>query len=114
MERISVHTGACDRARTARLGDPRFLIPGMDRENVGVTYQVVDGERRLRVTHDLRGVIIAQPERGYGIVSVRRADDGAEIERYYALDMAIDHAAEILGVAPTAIEVPPEAADMGL
>lgn len=47
------------------------------------------------------------------MVVVRTPESGA-LERYYGLDMAIDHAAEILNVAPDGMPIPPGAADIGI
>ncbi len=49
---------------------------------------------------------------GYGMLVV--AVDGREVERYYGLEMALDHAAALLDVAPEELEVPEEARDMGM
>ena len=57
---------------------------------------------------------IAQNREGYAMLAVRTGPDGQELERYYGFDMALDHAAERLGVAPAALPVPEPAADMGM
>ena len=62
-----------------------------------------------------RSVAIAQNLDGYAMLMVRvGGPDGDEVERYYGLDMALDHAAELLGVAPSELPVPDAAADMGM
>jgi hypothetical protein len=48
------------------------------------------------------------------MLKVRPTADGDELERYYGFDMALDHAAELLGVPPSALPVPEPAADMGM
>jgi len=48
------------------------------------------------------------------MLKVRPSADGDELERYYGFDMALDHAAELLGVAPSRLPVPEDAEDMGM
>ena len=57
---------------------------------------------------------IAQNVDGYAMLMVRTAPDGDELERYYGFDMALDHAADLLGVDPRDLPVPDDAADMGM
>jgi len=83
--------------------------PGID-----VTYTEADGERRLTFDHEGRTAVLAQNADGYAMVAVRPTTGGAELERYYGFDMALDHAAELLGVDPTVLPVPDEATDMGM
>jgi len=82
----------------------------------GVTarYAEADGERRLAFERDGRTAVVAQNAEGYAMLKVRRAADGDELERYYGFDMALDHAAELLGVPPADLPVPEAAADMGM
>jgi hypothetical protein len=82
----------------------------------GVTarYSVADGERRLAFERDGRTAVVAQNLDGYAMLKVRPSPDGDELERYYGFDMALDHAAELLGVAPAALPVPEPARDMGM
>ena len=61
-----------------------------------------------------RTAAIAQNREGYAMLAVRTASDGAELERYYGFDMALDHVAELLEVAPAELPVPERAADMGM
>jgi hypothetical protein len=61
-----------------------------------------------------RTAAIAQNRDGYAMLMVRTAPDGDELERYYGFDVALDHAAELLGVDPVDLPVPDEAADMGM
>jgi hypothetical protein len=48
------------------------------------------------------------------MVTVRPAADGDELEKYYGFDMALDHAAERLGVRVGDLPVPEAARDMGM
>ena len=76
------------------------------------TYTETDGERRLTFRYDSRAAVVAQNVDGYAMLAVR--DEQGERERYYGFDMALDHAAELLGVEPDALAVPEAAADMGM
>ncbi|MDR9411382.1 MAG: hypothetical protein RI544_01190 [Haloquadratum sp.] len=78
------------------------------------TYTVTDDERQLRLRQAETEVVIAQNRDGYAMLAVRGGVDGRELERYYGFDMALDHAAELLGVSVGEIEVPAEASDMGM
>jgi len=82
----------------------------------GVTarYYETGEERVLSFERDGRTAAIAQNSDGYAMVMVRQAADGDELERYYGFDMALDHAAELLGVRPTDLPVPEQAHDMGM
>jgi len=70
-------------------------------------FDFVDGERS-------RTAVVAQNRAGYAMLTLRRTTDGDELERYYGFDMALDHAAELLGVNPHDLPVPEAAADMGM
>ncbi|WP_253738428.1 DUF7111 family protein [Halohasta salina] len=83
-------------------------------ETIEADYHETDGERRLRFARDGQTAVVAQNIDGYAMVAVRRNATGTELERYYGFDMALDHAAELLGVDPAALPVPDEAADMGM
>ena len=48
------------------------------------------------------------------MLKVRDGPDGDELERYYGFDMALDHAAELLGASPHDLPVPDTAEDMGM
>ena len=82
----------------------------------GITarYEETDEERLLTFTADGGTAAIAQNVDGYAMLKVRTAPDGDELERYYGFDMALDHAAELLGVGVTDLPVPEAAADMGM
>ena len=77
-------------------------------------YEERDGERIVEFESDGRTAAIAQNIEGYAMLKVRPTADGDELERYYGFDMALDHAAELLGVAPGSLPVPEDAADMGM
>ena len=47
-------------------------------------------------------------------LTFRRGAGGDELERYYGFDMALDHAAELLGIDPGDLPVPAAAEDMGM
>ncbi|MEF8842471.1 MAG: hypothetical protein V5A62_12735 [Haloarculaceae archaeon] len=92
----------------------------------GITarYRETDEERLLEFerTPDVAGgesgpvatAAVAQNREGYAMLKVRPTADGDELERYYGFDMALDHAAELLGVPVTDLPVPGTAADMGM
>jgi len=77
-------------------------------------YEVTGAERVLAFERDGRTAAVAQNREGYAMLKVRPTADGDELERYYGFDMALDHVAELLGVAPHDIPVPEGAADMGM
>ena len=82
----------------------------------GITagYSETETERVLDFEADGRTAAIAQNVEGYAMLKVRPSADGDELERYYGFDMALDHAAELLGVSPHDIPVPDAASDMGM
>ncbi len=82
----------------------------------GITarYEETDGERLLTFTLDGREAAVAQNVDGYAMLKVRPGPQGDELERYYGFDMALDHAAELLGVGVTDLPIPEAAADMGM
>ena len=82
----------------------------------GITarYRETDDERLLEFESDRSTAAIAQNVEGYAMLKVRPTTDGDELERYYGFDMALDHAAELLGVSPHDLPVPEEADDMGM
>ena len=87
-----------------------------DAETDGITarYLETDEERLLEFEADGRTAAVAQNVEGYAMLKVRAAAAGDELERYYGFDMALDHAAELLGVSPSDLPVPEDAADMGI
>jgi len=77
-------------------------------------YEETDDERVLSFERDGRTAAVAQNREGYAMLKVRPAADGDELERYYGFDMALDHAAELLGVGAHDLPVPDPADDMGI
>ena len=86
----------------------------MDATDVTADYRETDQERVLSFERDGRRAAVAQNLEGYAMLKVRTAPDGDELERYYGFDMALDHAAERLGVGVGDLPVPEAAADMGM
>ncbi len=84
------------------------------KDEVTARYTETETERVLAFEADGRTAAIAQNVEGYAMLKVRPAVDGDELERYYGFDMAQDHAAELLGVAPHDLPVPDAATDMGM
>ena len=82
-------------------------------DSIEATYRETEEERQLVVRADGREATVAQNIDGYAMLAVRDGD-GTEQERYYGFDMALDHAAELLGVSPGDIPVPESATDMGM
>lgn len=82
-------------------------------EEIPGRHEIAGNERQLVFRHGERSVAICQPTGGYGMLTVRTPDAG-DIERYYGLSMALDHAAELLGVAPATLVVPEAAEDLGI
>ena len=82
----------------------------------GITarYEETETERILTFDRDGRTAAVAQNIEGYAMLKVRPSADGDELERYYGFDMALDHAAELLGVSPHDLPVPEPAEDMGM
>ena len=85
-------------------------------ESNGVTtrYVETEDERLLTFERGDRTAAIAQNRSGYAMVAVRRTADGDELERYYALDVALDHVAELLDTSPHELPVPAAGADIGM
>jgi len=77
-------------------------------------YEETDGERLLTFSLDGREATVAQNIDGYAMLKVRPGPTGDELERYYGFDMALDHAAELLGVGVNDLPIPDAAADMGM
>jgi hypothetical protein len=82
--------------------------------DVTARYYTTDTERVLSFERGDRTAAVAQNVEGYAMLKVRTLPDGDELERYYGFDMALDHAAELLGVAVADLPVPEDAADMGM
>jgi len=82
----------------------------------GITarYEETDTERLLVFSADGRTAAVAQNTEGYAMLKVRPTAEGDELERYYGFDMALDHAAELLGVPRHDLPVPQAAEDMGM
>jgi hypothetical protein len=81
---------------------------------VTARYEETDGERILAFEHEGRTAAIAQNLEGYAMLKVRPTAEGDELERYYGFDMALDHAAELLGVSVHGLPIPDAAEDMGM
>jgi hypothetical protein len=77
-------------------------------------YSETETERLLTFERDGRTAAVAQNVEGYAMLKVRPAADGDELERYYGFDMALDHAAELLGVRKHDLPVPDGAEDIGM
>ena len=82
--------------------------------DITARYQETDSERLLTFERDGRTAAIAQNTDGYAMLKVRPSADGDELERYYGFDMALDHAAELLGVSRFDLPVPEAADDLGM
>jgi len=82
----------------------------------GITahYYETETERVLAFERDGRTAAIAQNTEGYAMLKVRPSADGDELERYYGFDMALDHAAELLGIRRFDLPVPDPAETMGM
>jgi hypothetical protein len=107
---------ATDRSPT---GDPADADADSDgwtasADGVVARYTETERERLLEFSYEGRTAAVAQNRDGYAMLKVRPSADGDELERYYGFDMALDHAAELLGVRPSALPVPDVAADMGM
>jgi len=83
-------------------------------DGIEARYEETETERLLTFASDTGSAAIAQNVEGYAMLKVRPTADGDELERYYGFDMALDHAAELLGTSPNALPVPAAAADMGM
>jgi hypothetical protein len=81
-----------------------------------ITARYYETETERVLTFDKGGTTaaVAQNREGYAMLKVRPTADGDELERYYGFDMALDHAAELLGVSPHDLPVPEDAEDMGM
>jgi hypothetical protein len=82
--------------------------------DVTATYRETETERLLVFERDGRTAAVAQNVEGYAMLKVRPGPDGDELERYYGFDMALDHAAELLGVSQYDLPIPEPAEDLGM
>ncbi|MFC7155391.1 hypothetical protein ACFQPA_07980 [Halomarina halobia] len=84
--------------------------------DVTARYFETDGERVLTFERSGGGATaaVAQNVDGYAMLKVRPTPTGDELERYYGFDMALDHAAELLGVTVGDLPIPDAARDMGI
>jgi hypothetical protein len=82
--------------------------------DITASYTETAGERRLSFNRKGQTAVVAQNSEGYAMLRVRETAESDELERYYGFDMALDHAAELLGVDPNALPVPEAATDMGM
>ncbi|WP_226012499.1 DUF7111 family protein [Halomicrobium salinisoli] len=82
----------------------------------GITarYYETEAERVLAFEREGATAAVAQNREGYAMLKVRPEPDGDELERYYGFDMALDHAAELLGAGQHDLPVPEPAEDMGM
>ncbi|MEF8783738.1 MAG: hypothetical protein V5A39_12275 [Haloarculaceae archaeon] len=82
--------------------------------DIRATYTETGAERILAFEADGDTAAIAQNVEGYAMLKVRPSPEGDELERYYGFDMALDHAAELLGRPRHDLPVPDAAEDMGM
>jgi hypothetical protein len=83
-------------------------------DGITARYEETTEERLLTFERDNATAAVAQNVEGYAMLKVRPTADGDELERYYGFDMALDHAAELLGVSVHDLPVPEPAEDMGM
>ena len=83
-------------------------------DGITARYEETESERLLTFERDGRTAAVAQNVEGYAMLKVRPSAEGDELERYYGFDMALDHAAELLGVTTHELPVPEPAEDMGM
>jgi len=83
-------------------------------DGITARYTETEAERLLTFESANGTAAIAQNVEGYAMLKVRPTADGDELERYYGFDMALDHAAELLGTSQHALPVPEAASDMGM
>ncbi len=86
----------------------------LEQDGITARYFETESERVLEFVSDGQTAAVVQNVEGYAMLKVRTGVDGDELERYYGFDMALDHAAELLGVAPHELPVPSPADDMGM
>ena len=83
-------------------------------DGITARYTETEAERLLTFESGTGTAAIAQNVEGYAMLKVRPSADGDELERYYGFDIALDHAAELLGVSAHTLPVPEAAEDMGM
>lgn len=86
----------------------------MNTADIVSSYAESDRTRRLHISRGDNAFQLVQSKQGYGMVVITDESQNEEIERYYALDMAIEDVAERLQVPVGAIEVPEAAQTMGI
>jgi len=94
--------------------DPEATDRETAADGITATYTETESERVLAFESGTATAAVAQNVEGYAMLKVRPSPDGDELERYYGFDMALDHAAELLGVSPNDLPVPEAAEDMGM
>ncbi len=82
-------------------------------DGITAQYEETETERVLAISRGGTQATVAQNIDGYAMLKVRD-EHGNEQERYYGFDMALDHVAELLGVAVDDIPIPDAANDMGM
>lgn len=82
--------------------------------DVTARYYETETDRVLAFEWGEARAAIVQNKVGYAMLAVKPEAEADELERYYGFEMALDHAAELLGVRPSDLPVPDEAADMGI
>jgi hypothetical protein len=95
-------------------GEAETASTNAEANGIAARYEEAGGERLLTFSTGGAEATVAQNVEGYAMLKVRPGPSGDELERYYGFDMALDHAAELLGVAVNDLPVPDAAADMGM
>ena len=95
-------------------GEAETASTQAEANGIAARYEEAGGERLLTFSAGGAEATVAQNVEGYAMLKVRPGPSGDELERYYGFDMALDHAAELLGVAVNDLPVPDAAADMGM
>jgi hypothetical protein len=93
--------------------DSADVLDTASADGMTTQYRETETERLLTVSAGGQTATVAQNREGYAMLKVRDSD-GDEQERYYGFDMALDHAAELVGVSPHDVPVPDAAEDMGM
>ncbi|WP_257298725.1 hypothetical protein [Haloarchaeobius sp. FL176] len=83
-------------------------------DGITARYEETETERVLSFERDGATAAVAQNVDGYAMLKVRPTAGGDELERYYGFDMALDHVAELLGVAVHDLPIPEAAEDLGM